>query len=209
MADREPVAVAVLAKAPVAGFAKTRLIPLIGAERAAQLQVRLTARAAATACAANVGPVTLWATPDESHETFAALRARHGVTLRRQPDGDLGARMLAAMIAAGGPVLIIGTDCPALTKAHLRHAADVLRGGTEVVVGPAADGGYVLIGARKPEPALFDGMSWSTATVMEETRRRLQSYGLTWKEPFGLWDIDRPADLDRLRAAGFGDLIPD
>ena len=208
MADHEPVAIAVLAKAPVAGFAKTRLIPLIGAERAAELQMRLTARIAATACAANIGPVTIWAAADERHQSFAALRATLGVALMRQPDGELGARMLAAMAAAGGPALVVGSDCALLTVAHLRQAADVLRGGAGVVVCPAEDGGYVLIGARKPEPALFDRMSWSNATVMEETRRRLQRHGLTWSEPFTLWDIDRPEDLDRLRAAGLGDLIP-
>ena len=96
------------------------------------------------------------------------------VTLARQPDGDLGARMLAALKASGGPTLVIGTDCPAMMPAHLRKAADVLRGGADAVVYPAEDGGYVLIGMRKPLPALFAGMRWSTADVMEETRRRLQ-----------------------------------
>ena len=209
MAAREPVAIAVLAKAPVAGFAKTRLIPLIGEERAAALQIRLTARAIAAACAANTGPVTVWTTPDDGHESFAALRAKHDVTLMQQPDGDLGARMLAAMVAVGGPALVIGTDCPALSETHLCQAADVLRDGTDVVVCPAEDGGYVLIGARKPEPVLFDRMTWSTETVMDETRHRLQRNDLTWREPFTLWDVDRPDDLDRMRATGLGGLIPD
>jgi rSAM/selenodomain-associated transferase 1 len=208
MAAPEPVAIAVLAKAPVAGFAKTRLIPLLGAAPAAALQARLTARAVETACNAGTGPVTVWGTPDENHETFSALRDNLGVALRRQPDGDLGARMLAAMTAAGGPVLVIGTDCPALTIAHLHTAADALRDGADVVVFPADDGGYVLIGARKPQRSLLSEMAWSTSTVMAETRHRLQRLGLSWKEPFALWDVDRPEDLDRLRDAGLGELIP-
>src|SRR5688500_16583791 len=208
MAALEPVAVAVLAKAPVAGFAKTRLIPSIGAEAAAELRALLTTRAVETADAARTGPVTLWGTPDERHETFAVLRSRLGVTLARQPDGDLGARMLAAMVDAAGPVVVIGTDCPALTVSHLRTAADILRNGADAVMAPAEDGGYVLIGARKPEPALFDGMTWSTGDVMVETRRRLQRRGLTSVELATLWDVDRPEDLDRLCAAGLGELIP-
>ncbi len=92
----EPVAVAVLAKAPLPGFAKTRLIPALGAERAALLQARLIEHAVATACAARIGPITLWAAPDESHPLFHAIAARLGVALARQGGGDLGARMLAA-----------------------------------------------------------------------------------------------------------------
>jgi len=205
----EPVAVAVLAKAPIPGFAKTRLIPALGADGAAALASRLIDHAVATACEAGVGPVTLGAAPDETHEAFQSLRARFDIALARQPDGDLGVRMLAALAAANGPALIIGTDCPALTAVHLRAAAEVLRAGTDVVVCPAEDGGYVLIGARKAEPALFSAMPWSTAEVMDETRRRLKALGLTWQEPVTLWDVDAPADLARLRKSGMGNLIPE
>ena len=76
----------------------------------------------------------------------------------------------------------------------------MLRGGTDAVVFPAEDGGYVLIGTRRPEPALFSDMRWSTPGVMDETRRRLRQLGLTWQEPVTLWDVDLPEDLDRLRA---------
>ena len=204
----EPVAVAVLAKAPVAGFAKTRLIPVLGPQGAAALQARLIERAVATACAAAGGPVTLWVTPDEAHPIFHAIRARHGIALARQGDGDLGARMLAAMAAADGPGLVIGTDCPTLTCDHLRMAADILRGGADAVVMPAEDGGYVLIGTRAAQPALFDHMHWSTPDVMTQTRARLRALRLTWQEPVTLWDVDVPEDLQRLRQTGLQDLIP-
>jgi uncharacterized protein len=196
----EPIAVAVLAKAPIAGFAKTRLIPVLGAEGAARLQERLIECAVATACGAATGPVTLWATPDERHPAFQAIAARHGIALAAQGDGDLGARMLAAIAAANGPALVIGADCPALTPAHLR--ADVLRAGTDVVVLPAEDGGYVLIGTRSPQPALFSDMCWSTPRVMDDTRQRLRALGLTWCEPTTLWDVDLPGDLARLADIG-------
>ena len=90
----EPVSVAVLAKAPIAGFAKTRLIPVLGARGAAVLQERLVERAVETACAAAIGPVTLWATPDESHPVFQSIGARLGITLARQVDGDRPRRIV-------------------------------------------------------------------------------------------------------------------
>jgi rSAM/selenodomain-associated transferase 1 len=204
----DPVAVAILAKAPIAGFAKTRLIPVLGARGAAVLQERLIERAVETACAAAIGPVTLWATPDESHPVFQSIGARLGITLARQADGDLGARMLAAITAANTCVLLIGSDCPALTLEHLRTAADVLRDRAPAVVIPAEDGGYALIGVRTPDPALFSDMPWSTPLVMNETRRRLRTLGLTWHEPVTLWDVDLPQDLERMRGIGLHDLIP-
>jgi hypothetical protein len=186
----EPVSVAVLAKAPVAGFAKTRLIPVLGADGAALLQAQLIERAVGTARAAAVGPVILWAAPDHTHPVFRKLE-RCGVRLACQREGDLGARMIEAISAVPGPVLVIGTDCPALGAEHLHSAADLLRSGSDVVIGPAEDGGYVLIGMRCPRPELLEQMPWSTGEVMQETRRRLRHRGLAWQ-------VDRPEDLERL-----------
>jgi len=199
------VAVAVLAKAPLPGFAKTRLVPALGADGAANLQARFIERAVTTAQAAAVGPVTLWAAPH--HPAFQTISALLGVTLAEQPGGDLGSRMLAAIAAANGPAIVIGTDCPALTPEHLRTAARALADGVDVVIVPVDDGGYGLIGMRRPQPALFGGMTWSTETVMAETRRRLTRLGLSWREPARLWDIDEPADLDRLARAGLAGLM--
>jgi len=198
----EPVEIAILAKAPVPGFAKTRLISLLGAERAALLQAQLIERAANTAAAAKLGAVTLWGAPDQGDPLFHKVCARHCFALRRQAEGDLGARMLAASQAAKGPVLVIGTDCPGLTPMLLRSAADILRGGSDAVILPAEDGGYVLIGMRRAQPALFDSMPWGTGCVLGETRQRLMQLGLTWQEPALLWDLDVPGDLDRLHGTG-------
>ena len=192
------VAIAILAKAPIPGIAKTRLIPAIGAHAAAVLQERLTERAIATALAANVGPVTLWCAPDSTHTTFLKLVARSRITLRPQPDGDLGARMLAATAATGGPVLVMGTDCPALTDVHLRGAANALRDGTDVVIIPAEDGGYVLIGMRSTQPAVFADIQWGTSTVLAETRARVIAHRLVFAERPPLWDVDTEIDLARL-----------
>jgi rSAM/selenodomain-associated transferase 1 len=207
MSAIEPVAIAILAKAPIPGFAKTRLIPALGDEGAARFQHALIGRAVETACIAATGPVTLWAAPDATHAAFAALPAR-GVGLMQQVNGDLGARMLAALAAPGSPALVIGTDCPALSADDLRTAAEILRAGADAVVFPAEDGGYVLIGARRPDAAWFADINWSTPQVMDETRRRLRQAKLTWQEPVTLWDVDLPQDLERLRACGLGELLP-
>jgi rSAM/selenodomain-associated transferase 1 len=206
-ATLEPARVAILAKAPIAGAVKTRLVPLLGAEGAAALQERLIHRTVETAIDADIGPVTLWGSPDETHPLFRALAARFGVALRRQPEGDLGARMHAA-IALRCPAIVIGADCPALTPAHLRTAADVLRDGQDAVIFPAEDGGYVLIGLRQPHAALFAPMEWGTDAVLAETRRRLVQLALSWREPVSLWDVDRPADIERLRREGLAELLP-
>jgi len=193
-------AVAVLAKAPIPGFAKTRLVPHLGAQRAAALQARFVARAVATACAARIGPVTLWCAPDAAHPCFRDAARQHGVALRAQPEGDLGARMLAAFAAAGGPLVLMGTDCPVLTPADLRDAAQALRAGADVVLAPAEDGGYGLIGARAPFPLLFERMPWSTDRVAALTAERARAAGLRPAVLRTIWDVDGPADLRRLEA---------
>jgi rSAM/selenodomain-associated transferase 1 len=209
MAPRPPeaVAIAILAKAPVPGLAKTRLQPALGAEGAAALQAWFIERTVETAAAAGIGPVTVWATPDETHPTLQALAARGGLTLLAQPNGDLGERMRVALAAACGPALVIGTDCPALTPDHLRLAAEALRSGNDVVLVPVEDGGYALIGARKVHAPLFAEMEWGTATVMAETRRRAANLGLSWRELEQLWDVDEPADLIRMQHEGFAHLL--
>ena len=199
--SNSPVSIAILAKAPIPGLAKTRLIPTIGAHAAAVLQARLTERAVTTALAANIGPVTLWCAPDSTHSTFLRLVARLRITLKPQPQGDLGARMLAAAAACSGPVLVIGTDCPALTEVHLRGAANDLRNGTDVILIPADDGGYVLIGIRSEQPALFAGIAWGTKTVLAETRARIIENCLVLTERPPLWDVDTESDLARLERA--------
>jgi len=206
-ATPEPIALAILARAPVAGAVKTRLIPALGAAGAAALHERMIERTVATACAAAIGPVTLWTTPAAPHACFSALALRFPIALAPQPEGDLGLRMLAPSKAADGPAIVVGTDCPALTPAHLHEATEALRAGSDAVVIPAEDGGYVLVGTRRPQPGLFAPMAWGTDAVMAETRQRLARDGLTWRELPALWDVDRPEDLARLRATGLEDVL--
>ena len=199
---RAPAAVAVLAKAPVPGLAKTRLIPLLGAAGAARAQRGFALQTLATVRAASTGPLTLWCAPGTGHRFFRALRLRHGVVCLPQPPGDLGQRMATAMathFAANPhmPWLVVGTDCPALTPAHVQQAADALQTHDAVLI-PAEDGGYVLLGLRHPLASVFERIDWSTERVFEQTRERLRQAGATWVELHALWDVDEPADWQRL-----------
>jgi len=169
-----PTSVAVFARAPVAGHAKTRLIPRLGADGAARLHGFLVRRAVRTALAAELGPVSLWCTPDCSHRAFVAIRRESNVELCVQRGPNLGARMRNAFegLCCAGYALLIGTDCPALTDAVLRDAAQALHDGDDAVLVPAEDGGYALVGLRRSIRSVFDAMPWGTDRVMAETRER-------------------------------------
>jgi rSAM/selenodomain-associated transferase 1 len=191
--------VIVFAKAPVPGSAKTRLIPALGADGAARFHARLVERALETACAAHLGPVELCCAPDRSHPFFAACVTRFDVSLTEQGTGDLGERMHRAL-ARDLPAVLIGADCPAMRPDYLREAADALAAGQDVALGPAEDGGYVLIAANRIRPDAFARIGWGGPDVMAEQRARLRDAGWRWSELAPLWDVDRPEDLERVRS---------
>ncbi|MCH8858978.1 MAG: TIGR04282 family arsenosugar biosynthesis glycosyltransferase [Proteobacteria bacterium] len=195
----DDVVIAIFAKAPIEGFAKTRLIPRLGADGAAMLQRRMIERTVQTALTAGTGPVSLWCTPDCEHEFFRQLAAAQPVTLYEQSGGDLGERMANAFdnVARSRAALLVGTDCVVLRPSHLIQCAEFLRERTDAVFLPAEDGGYVLVGLRQPAPELFRDIAWTTDRVMHETRARVAYLGLSIAEPMTLWDIDRPEDYDR------------
>lgn len=188
----------VFAKAPIPGQAKTRLIPALGAEGAAQLHRRLVHRALAVATAADLGIVELWCAPDSDHGFFQECRDVHDCALRVQCPGDLGERMRHAFEVDGGagfPALLLGSDAPGLDPGRLRAVAQVLEEGGESVLVPALDGGYVLIGLGHPAAALFEGIRWGTGEVLAQTRAQARQAGLRLVETEACADIDRPEDL--------------
>ena len=188
-----------MARAPVPGETKRRLIPAIGADRAAALHRAMIRRSVMTALASGVGPVELWCTPNADHEVFLSLRDEMRVGLRTQRGPDLGARMLAATEARPGPAAVVGTDCPFLEPGDLTRAACVLHGDdADVVVAPALDGGYVLIATGRPRPELFAGIEWGTGRVLAQTRARARAARLRLLELDARRDVDRPEDLGAL-----------
>jgi glycosyltransferase A (GT-A) superfamily protein (DUF2064 family) len=105
-------------------------------------------------------------------------------------------------LAAGGPVVMVGTDCPGLSAAHLADARAALAAGADAVLVPAEDGGYALIGLARVHRSLFDGVPWGAATVLAETRERLRVLGWSRRELAPLRDVDLPADVEWLLGSG-------
>lgn len=200
--DVKPVSTAVIvfAKAPVPGFAKTRLEPALGAAGVAALAERMLRHALAQAIAADIGPVELCAAPDATHPTLRSAAAACGASLTEQGPGDLGLRMhraFARSLLCHGRALLIGTDAPSLDAAMVRDAAIALRH-YDVVFVPALDGGYALVGLRRADHRWFLDMTWSHARVMADTRERLRAAGVRWAELPPVADIDEPGDLRHL-----------
>lgn len=187
----------VFAKAPVPGYAKTRLARALGDEGAARIASKMLGHTLASARAAALGPIELCCTPDTAHPQFMLAQRQPGISLSHQGGGGLGERMERAVsrgLASHRAVLLIGTDAPGLDDAMLRRAAMALRTHDAVAV-PASDGGYVLIGLSRPAPELFSGVAWSTAEVMAHTRGRAAMLGLSLCELPTLHDVDEPEDL--------------
>lgn len=199
LARRAPVQLVVMAKAPQPGLAKTRLAPALGLQGAALLARHMLAHALQQARASAAGPVELCMSPPPDDPAWAGVD-RDGVdTCTDQGPGDLGRRMarIVARHAPMRPVLILGTDCPALDQGIIAAAAAALADHDAALV-PVRDGGYVLIGLRAPCEPVFSDMPWSTPAVFAETVRRLGQQGRSvWTGPM-LSDVDEPADLENV-----------
>lgn len=196
----KPVRIIVFAKAPVAGSAKTRLIPALGAAGAARLARGMLELALAQALAAQTGPVELCMSPAPDAPDWDGLPLPAGIETSCQGEGDLGERMARAAqrsLDRGEPVLLTGTDCPDLTAKRLRAAAAQLEE-HDAALYPALDGGYPLLGLRAFDARLFSDIPWSTSSVARLTLERLAQSG--WRTWVGdvLRDIDEPGDLVHL-----------
>lgn len=201
-------AVAVFTRTPAPGAVKTRLIPEVGAERATEIYQSLIGCTLDTVAASGLSPVVVWCTPSTDHPFLKTCADRFGLRLALQKGLTLGARMYNAaesMLKDQGRVLLIGCDCPELSAQDLRSADDILRKDADVVLGPAEDGGYYLIGMTRPVERVFADVEWGTPRVLMQTRANLKAAGMRWRELPVHWDVDRPEDLERyslLRSVG-------
>lgn len=203
MKYRNPnVSLIVMARAPVAGQVKTRLSPPLTPQQAARLQERLINRSLRTCCKQPLAPVELQCAPDSSHPFFLSCASRFPISLASQVGDDLGQRMHHALEQALKErryAVLIGSDCPQITPDYLEQAMQALRGGSDLVLGPAEDGGYVLIGLRKPQPELFEDMPWGGEDILSLSLQRAMELGLQTHLLPTLQDVDRPEDLVLLR----------
>lgn len=197
-----PVRIIIFAKAPQPGQAKTRLIPALGAAGAAQLAQRMLDATLNNALAANLGPVELCLTPAPGDWAWQGFVWPPAVQLSGQGEGDLGQRLALAAnrgLQQGEPIMLIGTDCPALTPELLRAAAAALQT-HDAVLHATHDGGYALLGLQQGNQRVFAEIAWSTDSVAASTRARIAELGWQLFEGERLHDIDTGADLQWLPA---------
>jgi len=194
----------VFTRAPSAGQVKTRLIPRLGAQGAADFHARLIHHCLQTVTRAGLCQVELWCAPSCQDPFFQNCRECYGIELYDQVQGELGERMHAALgsaLARAESAVLIGTDIPSIEAADLDEAFQSLEQGKDAVVGPARDGGYYLIGLKQPSRRLFEGIPWGTSTVFQETVSRLQQLGMDWSRLREQSDVDTPDDYNRLLQA--------
>ncbi|MFP5414556.1 MAG: TIGR04282 family arsenosugar biosynthesis glycosyltransferase [Gammaproteobacteria bacterium] len=190
------------AKAPVPGQVKSRMHPVLSGEQSAALHRTLVRHTLGKLALAQLAPVELWISAP--HPFFTALADLAPSVM--QAGYDLGERMWHAFETAlprARPVVLVGSDCPFFSARYLLQAFHLLLApDVDAVLGPAEDGGYVLLGLKRNHPQLFMDVDWGTGQVLEQTRDRLRQLGWRWRELPALADIDEPADLELVRDLG-------
>jgi len=190
------------AREPKVGAVKTRMQPQLSAVQASSLHKELLLWTCRSLCEAGLADVELWIAGGHDHVVFQRCETLGVTALRSQLGVDLGERMAAAMadgLARYHKVILVGSDCPAIDSDYLQKAITALDA-QPLVLGPATDGGYVLIGATRIQAGIFAGVSWGNSQVFTETVQRIAQEGSAWCQLPTLSDIDRPADLPQWRA---------
>jgi len=189
----------IFAKYPARAMAKTRLIPALGIDGAAQMARRLLLHSVEQAVTTGYA-VELCVSPAPTDPCWQTLDLSDTLQWSAQTDGDLGARLLTASQQALNEyenILLIGTDCPSLTAQEMQAAVQQLDQHDAVMI-PASDGGYVLLGLNGVHESLFSNMTWSVDSVAAVTQQRIAALGWTLAILDPLHDIDEPADLKHL-----------
>lgn len=190
--------VLLFAKAPRPGYVKTRLAAAVGSVRAAALYRDLGRRVRDQVVP--VSNVTVWYDPPDALSEMQDWLGTEGIRYQAQPSGDLGERLeyafgrhLAGKGEGGPPTVAIGADAPDIDGNTLIRAADCLTD-ADVVLGPAADGGYVLIGLVRPHPTVFRDIPWGTGEVLAATRAACEREGLAVATLPTMRDVDTLTD---------------
>ncbi|MFO7552426.1 MAG: TIGR04282 family arsenosugar biosynthesis glycosyltransferase [Haliea sp.] len=198
----ERVVLQQFARAPEPGRVKTRMLSQLSATEACALHSELVLWTCQTLFESALGAVELWVAGDTGHALFRDCASLGQLALRQQAGADLGERMRHALndgLARADRVLLVGSDCPGLGGRYLQQALAALDA-ADLVLGPALDGGYVLIGAKRPVDAVFAGVGWGSSRVLVETLARAQAARLAVARLQPLQDIDRPGDLPHWQA---------
>ena len=189
----------IFAKAPVPGQVKTRMQPVLSPEESAQLAKQLLILTLQNSASLPHCTRQLWCSPDSTHPWFQAVAEKYDLQCFDQPEGDLGHRMWHAIhqgLKTHQEILLIGADCPFLSRHYLETCFLQLTEKNAMVISPANDGGYVLIGSNQPVPRiLFEHIHWGSHTVLKETLAQLEKTDIQYTLCPPLNDIDRPEDL--------------
>jgi rSAM/selenodomain-associated transferase 1 len=167
--------------------------------------IELSLRTLRLATQRHLCPVELWCAPSTQHPFFTAVATSYPLVLQPQQGAHLGERMHRAFCATlerYDHALLMGCDCPSLNQDDLEAGLKALSQKTDVVLAPAEDGGYVMIGLNQAQPELFTDMPWGTPQVLEQTRTRIHRLNLRHHELRQQWDLDTPEDLARYRSLG-------
>ena len=194
----------VFAKEPVLGKVKTRLARAIGETAALQFHEKMLRQTMEMVCEYNLAAVELHVTGNPDHPLFQSLSLEFHVSVHQQKGDDLGEKMFFALEQSLGNSnysVLIGTDCPIMGVEYLSNALTALVRGQDAVIGPAEDGGYVLIGARTIKKDWFRDISWGSSKVMQQSRSKMQASGAKLEELQTLWDVDHIDDLQRWQAS--------
>ncbi len=191
-----------MAKAPVAGAVKTRMAPPLSPAQAAQLAAQMLRQTVRAACRHWPGEVMLWVSPRPDHPLFVQLAARWRLTVVTQTDGDLGTRMAHALRGAmarrgADAAAVMGCDTPHCPPATFA-AAHAMLARRECPVGPAADGGFYLLGLQRGDPMPFANIDWLAEQTLPAVRAHARDLTLSLRDLPPLRDIDRYCDLEYL-----------
>jgi len=193
-------AIIVFCKAAVAGLVKTRLMPQLSAEQAVDVHIALTQRILSLLSKSQLCQVQLWCSPDTHHPFFIHCAQQYDVSLHMQQGQDLGERMHHAISAAlenSSKVLLIGCDCPSLMVEDFKFAINALQNNNDIVLSPAEDGGYVMVGMTKPHHEILLNMTWGHDKVLSTSIQRAKQSGLNLIQTRQHWDIDTFVDWQR------------
>jgi rSAM/selenodomain-associated transferase 1 len=191
----------IFTKTPIPGEVKKRLIPALSEQGAVKLHQKMLEQKLRMAHENKIAPVALHCWPDTSHPYLQDIQTKYPLHLHNQKGDNLGERMASAMqqdVVKGSNVVLIGTDSPPLNRDYLITAFQALHDGADAVIGPAEDGGYVLIGLSRFDAEIFQGIEWGGNNVCVQTVSKLKQLGFSYTQLDTLWDVDRPSDLLRL-----------
>ena len=194
----------VFCKAPIAGQVKTRLMPELTAQQAADVHMALTRHTMTMLIDAHLSPIELWCHPDTHHQFYTDCVYDYEVSLHQQQGIDLGERMhhaISTTLDHSSKVLLLGSDCPSLTAEDIEFTINALQD-NDVVIAPAEDGGYVMIAMTQAHPELFLDILWGNADVLPLTHKGIKQAGLSVIETKPQWDVDTFDDFHRFQQHG-------